>query len=98
MSSVSHDRSASLLAPRRPTARCPLKRTLHTSLATPPVSGSMRATSSPHFWSASHPTRHIFAEFRETQRRLSVRLLRGTVTRAPEERHGQADLRGECVP
>ena len=24
--------------------------------------------------------------------------LPGTVTRAPEERHGQADLRGECVP
>ena len=27
-----------------------------------------------------------------------LRLLPGTVTRALEERHGQADLRGECVP
>ena len=27
-----------------------------------------------------------------------LRLLPGTVTRATEERHGQADLRGECVP
>src|SRR5207248_11131036 len=43
---------------------CPLTRTLHTSLATPPVSGSTRATSSPHRPSASHPTGHIFAEFR----------------------------------
>jgi hypothetical protein len=41
-SSVSHVRSSSLLLPRRPTASCPLMRTLHTSLATPPVSGSMR--------------------------------------------------------
>ena len=55
-SSVSHARSASLLAPRRPTARWPSTRTLHTSLATPPASGSMRATSSPHRPSASHPT------------------------------------------
>jgi hypothetical protein len=31
-------------------------------------------------------------------RGVSLRLLPGTVTRAPEERHGQADLRGECVP
>src|SRR5262249_52288056 len=52
----SHARSASLLTPRRATARCPLTRTVHTSLATPPASGSMRATSSPHCSSASHPT------------------------------------------
>src|ERR1019366_5569422 len=66
-SSVSHARSASLRPPRRPTARCRLTRTLHTSLATPlatpPPSGSMRATSSPHWSSVSHPTGHIFAEF-----------------------------------
>jgi hypothetical protein len=31
-------------------------------------------------------------------RGVSLRLLAGTVTRAPEEGHGQADLRGECVP
>jgi hypothetical protein len=54
-SSVSHARSASLLAPRRPTARGPWRRTLHTSLATPPESGSMRAASSPQFVRASHP-------------------------------------------
>src|SRR3954447_1061413 len=60
MSSVSHERSASLLAPRRPTARCPWTCTLHTSLATPPESRSMRATSSPHCPSASHPTVDIF--------------------------------------
>src|SRR5687767_13125939 len=48
-----------LLTPRRPTARCPLTRTVHTSLATPPASGSMRATSSPHCSSVSHPTGHI---------------------------------------
>ncbi|MGF6229380.1 hypothetical protein QFZ27_003335 [Inquilinus ginsengisoli] len=59
-SSVSHARSASLLAPRRPTARCPWIRTLHTSLATPPASGSRRATSAPHCPSASHPTGDIF--------------------------------------
>jgi hypothetical protein len=59
---VSHARSASLRWPRRPTARCPPTRTLHTSLTpTPPVSGSMRTTSSPHCSSASHPTGHIFA-------------------------------------
>ena len=56
-SSVSHARSASLRLPSRPTASCPLTRTLHTSLTpTPPVSGSMRATSSPHWSSASQPT------------------------------------------
>ena len=55
-SPVSHARSESLRAPRRPTARCPLTRTLHTSLATPQVSGSMRATSSPHCSSTSHHT------------------------------------------
>jgi len=27
-----------------------------------------------------------------------LRLLPGAVSRASEERHGQADLRGECVP
>ena len=32
-----------------------IENTLHTSLATPPASGSMRATSSPHCPSASHP-------------------------------------------
>src|SRR6201995_5429998 len=58
-SSVSHARSTSLLAPRRPTARRPLTRTLHTSLATPPASGSIRATSSPQCASASHPTGDI---------------------------------------
>jgi len=41
--------------PRRPTARCPLTRTLHTSLATPPAGGAMRAMLSPHCPSASHP-------------------------------------------
>src|SRR5262245_13243986 len=60
MRSVSHARSASLLAPRRPTASCPWTRTLHTSLATPPESRSMRAASSPHCPSASHPTGDIF--------------------------------------
>ena len=55
-SSVSQARSASLLAPRRPTASRPLTRTRHTSLATPPASGSMRTTSSPHCRSAAHPT------------------------------------------
>src|SRR5574338_167130 len=39
-SAVSHARSASLLTPRRATASCPWTRTLHTSLATPPASGS----------------------------------------------------------
>ena len=53
---VSHARSASLLAPGRPTARCPRTRTLHTSLATPPASGSTRPASSPHSPSISRPT------------------------------------------
>src|SRR5215510_5376533 len=61
-SSVSHARSASLLAPRRPTARCPRTRTLRRSLATPPESGSMRAASSPHCPSAFHPTGDIFRD------------------------------------
>src|SRR5205823_9938389 len=62
-SSVSHARSASLLVPSRPTATCPLTRTLHTWLMpTPPVSGSIRVTSAPHCPSASHPTGHIFAK------------------------------------
>jgi hypothetical protein len=43
----SQARSAWLLAPRRPTARVPRMRRLHTSLATPPASGSMRTASSP---------------------------------------------------
>ncbi len=43
-------------------ARC--TRTLQTSSTpTPPVSGSMRATSSPHRSSVSHPISHIFADF-----------------------------------
>jgi len=54
-SSVSHARSAWLRWPRRPTASCPLTRTLHTSFATPVWNRSMRATSSPHWSSASHP-------------------------------------------
>lgn len=58
-SSVSQARSASLLAPRRPTASWPRMRKLHTSLATPPLSGAMRAASSPHRASASHPTGEI---------------------------------------
>jgi hypothetical protein len=45
---VSHPRSMSPRPPRRPTASCPLTLTLHTSLTpAPPVSRSMRATSSP---------------------------------------------------
>lgn len=39
----------------RPTAICPWTRTRHTSLATPPVSRSMRTASSPQFPSVSHP-------------------------------------------
>ena len=31
-------------------------------------------------------------------RGVSLGLLPGAVPRAPEERYGQADLRGECVP
>jgi hypothetical protein len=50
-----------------------LTRTLHTSLATPPASGSMRATSSPHCPSASHPTGDIFAEFRTSLVRIALR-------------------------
>src|SRR6185436_5640127 len=59
-------------APRRPTARCPWTRTLHTSLATPPASGSMRATSSPQCPSAFHPTGDIFAEFLTSLVRIAL--------------------------
>ena len=45
---------------------------LHTSLATPPASGSMRATSSPHCPSATHPTGDIFAEFRQHIRQATA--------------------------
>src|SRR3954453_20001028 len=84
MSSVSHARSASLLAPRRPTARCPSTRTLHTSLATPPASGSRRATSSPHCLSAAHPT---------------GRILRGTIVkRSPRPGGGEPSRRSALNP
>jgi hypothetical protein len=57
--SVFHARSASLREPRRPTASCPLRRTLHTRLATPPASSSMRATSSPTARVLSCHGRHL---------------------------------------
>ena len=82
-SSVSHARSASFLAPRRPTARCPWTRTLHTSLATPPASGSMRATSSPHCPSAFHPTGDIFAKFRTSLVRTALRESERPESRSP---------------
>ena len=74
-SSVSHARSALLRTPRRATATIPLMWTDHTSLATPPASGSMRATSSPHCVSASHPTGSILPFTHRTlcrQKRTSV--------------------------
>ena len=75
---VSHARSASLRWPRRPTARCPLTRTLHTSLTpTPPASGSTRTTSSPHCPSASHPTGHIFADGHEALHEITNPVLKG---------------------
>src|SRR5262249_49106429 len=54
------------------TARCPLTRTLHTSLATPPASGAMRATSSPHCSSASHPTGHLMVSNPSGERFVSA--------------------------
>jgi hypothetical protein len=60
----------------------------------PPLAETMRGAPKAH----GAPSRRQRRSGMATREASHLYLLTGTVTRANEERHGQADLRGECVP